>query len=226
MDTSKFQHVFDPMSVRAPIHIIGCGSVGSTLAELLARYGLTQFHLWDFDKVERKNIANQMFFEPQVDKPKVDALADTLVSINEDCKNRITKHPNGWQGEDLNGIVFLCVDNIDLRREIVKANQYGIGVDVMFDVRTGLYDAQIYAARWSDVSEIKNLLRTMNFTHEEAKEETPTSACGTTLGVAATVRLAVTVCVMNFMKYLKTGEVKKSITVTTDLDIPGTVLAP
>lgn len=226
MDTSKFQHVFDPMSVTAPIHIIGCGSVGSTLAELLARYGLTNFHLWDFDKVERKNIANQMFFEPQVDMPKVDALADTLVSINESCKNRIVKHPKGWQGENLNGIVFLCVDNIDLRREIVKANLYGIGVDVMFDVRTGLYDAQIYAARWLYVSEIKNLLRTMNFTHEEAKEETPTSACGTTLGVAATVRLAVTVCVMNFMKYLKTGEVKKSITVTTDLDVPGTVLAP
>ena len=226
MDTSKFQQVFDPMSVTAPIHIIGCGSVGSTMAELLARYGLTNFHLWDFDKVERKNIANQMFFEQQVEMSKVDALAETLANINEDCRTKMVKHPSGWQGENLEGIVFLCVDNIDLRREIVKANQYNVDVDVMFDVRTGLYDAQIYAARWSDVSEIKNLLRTMEFTHEEAKKETPVSACGMTLGVAATVRLAVTVCVMNFMKYLNTGSVKKSIMVTTDLDVPGVVLAP
>ena len=85
-----------------------------------------------------------------------------------------------------------------------------------FDIRTGLYDAQIYAADWAVVAEIKNLLRTMNFSHEEAQAETPVSACGDTLGVADTVRLATTVCVMNFKRFLTTGKVKKSTMVTTD----------
>ena len=43
MDTSKFIEVFNPDSVKERIHIIGCCSVGSTVAELLARYGLTKF---------------------------------------------------------------------------------------------------------------------------------------------------------------------------------------
>lgn len=61
MDLSKIEMVFDPASVKGRIHIIGCGSVGSTVAELLARYGLTKFTLWDMDFVEPKNIVNQMF---------------------------------------------------------------------------------------------------------------------------------------------------------------------
>lgn len=36
MDLSKIEMVFDPASVKGRIHIIGCGSVGSTVAELLA----------------------------------------------------------------------------------------------------------------------------------------------------------------------------------------------
>lgn len=225
MNISKFQDVFDPAKVTEDLHIIGCGSVGSCLAELLARSGLTRFHLWDFDDVEAKNIANQMFFDPQIGKAKTRALADVLIAINPDIDKTIVLHNRGWNGEELNGYVFLCLDNIDVRRDVVKANQYNQNVVACFDIRTGLYDAQIYAANWALVAEIKNLLRTMDFTHEEAKQETPVSACGDTLGVADTVRLATTVCVMNFKRFLKTGTVKKSIMVTTDLDVQGTVLA-
>ena len=51
MDLSKIEMVFDPASVKGRIHIIGCGSVGSTVAELLARYGLTKFTLWDLSLI-------------------------------------------------------------------------------------------------------------------------------------------------------------------------------
>lgn len=40
MDISKFQDVFNPADVMENLHIVGCGSVGSCLAELLARSGL------------------------------------------------------------------------------------------------------------------------------------------------------------------------------------------
>ena len=166
-----------------------------------------------------------MFFDSQIGKVKTHALADVLSAINPDIEKSIVLHNNGWNGEELDGYVFLCLDNIDLRREVVKANQYNPKVVACFDIRTGLYDAQIYAADWAVVAEIKNLLRTMDFTHEEAQAETPVSACGDTLGVADTVRLATTVCVMNFKRFLTTGKVKKSTMVTTDLDVNGVVLS-
>ena len=93
MNLAKSLDVFSPHDVKGRIHIIGCGSVGSTIAELLARYGLTNFTLYDFDTVEKKNIVNQMFFDPQVGQPKVEVLRDILCAINPEAKNDIRPSP-------------------------------------------------------------------------------------------------------------------------------------
>ena len=98
MDLSKIEMVFDPASVKGRIHIIGCGSVGSTVAELLARYGLTKFTLWDMDFVEPKNIVNQMFFQQDIAHPKVEAVGNILCNVNPDIKEDLVLMPNGWQG--------------------------------------------------------------------------------------------------------------------------------
>ena len=66
MNLSKSSEFFNPSMIQHSIHIIGCGAVGSTLAENLVRLGLTRFTLWDFDQVESKNIVNQMFFSDQI----------------------------------------------------------------------------------------------------------------------------------------------------------------
>ena len=63
MNLIKSQDYFNPLNVTERCHIIGCGSVGSTIAELLARLGLTKISLYDFDTVSPHNLANQMFFE-------------------------------------------------------------------------------------------------------------------------------------------------------------------
>ena len=41
MDLSKSYEYFQPEKVDARIHMIGCGSVGATIAENLVRLGLT-----------------------------------------------------------------------------------------------------------------------------------------------------------------------------------------
>lgn len=61
MDLSKSYDFFQPEKDPTRVHIIGCGSVGSAIAENLVRCGVTRLSLWDFDTVEPKNIANQMF---------------------------------------------------------------------------------------------------------------------------------------------------------------------
>lgn len=201
MDLSKSYDFFQPEKNKDRIHIIGCGSVGSTIAENLARAGVTKFTLWDFDIVEPKNIANQMFIQADVGKPKVEALTRILSDINPDVLDEVKTMPEGWNGQKLSGYVFLCVDNIDLRREIVEKHFDNIFVKAMFDVRTRLTDAQHYAADWSQHKQKENFLASMNFSHDEAKEETPVSACNVELSVCPTVRIICALAAANFMNF-------------------------
>ena len=211
MDLSKSFEYFDPASVNGKCHIIGCGSVGSTIAENLARLGITQFVLYDFDTVEPHNLANQMFVNADVKKPKVEATKKIITDINPEAENDIEICPEGYTGQKLNGYVFLCVDNIDLRREICEKNRMNQAIKVVFDCRTALESAQLYAAEWGDLKQVKNLLKTMEFTHEEAAAATPRTACGRTLGVAPTVRMVCCLAVTNFMNFVLGRGIKPMI---------------
>lgn len=207
MDLSKSYEFFQPEKVTERIHIIGCGSVGSTIAENLARCGIKKMTLWDFDKVEAHNIVNQMFREADVGKTKAEALKDILLEINPDMEIKLK--PNGWNGETMSGYVFLAVDSIEIRRKIVEQHMNNNNIKAMFDTRTLLTGAQLYAANWSEYKSKKDFLATMQFSHEEAAAETPVSACGVTLGVATTVRIAAALSVNNFIKFVKDGKLWK-----------------
>ena len=191
MDLSKSYEYFQPEKDKARIHIVGCGSVGSTVAENLARAGITNMTLWDFDVVEPKNLANQMFRQKDIGQLKVDAVKDILCEINPEIADFIKLEPEGWKGQQLNGYVFLCVDSIELRREIVEKHIDSPYVKAMFDFRTRLEDAQHYAADWSNYKMKHDFLNSMNFSHEEAKEETPVSACNVTFRLPRRCALSV-----------------------------------
>lgn len=203
MDLSKSYDFFQPDKDDARIHIVGCGSVGSTIAENLARCGVTKMTLWDFDTVEPRNICNQMFRQQDVGRLKVEALKDILTDINPDVADELELKPDGWKGKLMSGYVFLCVDNIELRREIVEKHMDSPYVKAMFDVRTMLTGAQHYAADWSNYKMKQDFLKSMQFSHEEAAEETPVSACGVVLGIVTTVRLICGMCVNNFIRFVK-----------------------
>lgn len=210
MDLTKSYEFFKPEQVNGRIHIIGCGSVGSTIAENLARCGVSKMTLWDFDKVEGKNVANQMFVQRHIGQRKVDALKELLCEINADC-DEVQIKPEGWQGELVSGYVFLCVDSIDIRREFVEKHMNSRFVKGVFDFRTVLTSAQHYAADWSRDRSKQYLLSTMQFSHDEAADEAPVSACGVTLGVAPTVRVICALGVCNFINFVKEGKLKKFI---------------
>lgn len=211
MDLSKSYTYFQPEKINCRIHIVGCGSVGATVAENLARCGITKFTLWDFDVVEPKNLANQIFRVKDIGKLKVEALKDILMDINPEIEADVKLKPKGWNGEQLNGFVFLAVDNIELRRKIVEMHFDNPYVRAMFDFRTRLEDAQHYAANWSDLDMKKALLNSMAFSHDEAAEETPVSACNVTLSVCPTVRVICALGVANFMNFWNGKPLKKLI---------------
>lgn len=215
MDLVKSYDFFQPEKCHDRIHIIGCGAVGSTVAELLSRFGLTKITLYDFDTVESHNIANQMFRTTDIGKKKTEALAEYLLQINPEMASDLKIEPEGYNGQRLSGYVFLCVDNIDLRREIATANKTNQYIKAMFDFRIRLEDAQHYAADWKNPKMIGSFLGTMNFTHEEAKKETRVSACNIELSVAPTVRQICSAGVCNFINFVKSGgkDIKKMILV-------------
>ena len=211
MDLTKSIEYFNPVNVRGKCHIIGCGSVGSTIAENLARLGVTKFVLYDFDIVEPHNLANQMFVQSDIKNPKVEAVKKIICDINPEAESTIEVCGEGYTDQKLNGYVFLAVDNIDLRREICERNRMNKAIKAVFDFRTRLEDAQHYAADWGDMRQVDNLIKSMAFSHDEAHEATPVTACGTELGVAPTVRVICALGVTNFMNLVRGGELQKIV---------------
>lgn len=208
LNQSKCREYFDAAElVKDKIHIVGCGSIGSHLAELFARQGIESVELWDFDTVSAHNITNQMFFAEDIDTAKVDAVEKMMTAINPDIK--VVKHPKGLEEPYiLSGYIFLCVDNIELRKKIVEANRFNPQVIAFFDFRTRLTDSQCYAAQRTDAKQMKALLESMNFTHAEVLEETPVSACGVELNVVDVIKVTTSIGFANFRNFVKTGTLK------------------
>lgn len=209
MNLNKHREFFDPEQFEDEIHIIGCGAVGSTIAEQLARLGIKKLHLYDFDIVSEHNITNQMFYQAHIGLTKLKALDEILHAINPDIE--LIHHPEGWeQDTPLSGYIFLAVDNIDTRKEIIKDNLFNPLIKAMFDTRMRLTDAQHFAALWTPEGK-KFLQETMNFTREEAANSTPISACGTALSVTPTVRIICSLAVANIVNVILEKPITKTI---------------
>ena len=72
-------------------------------------------------------------------------------------------------------------------------------------------DAQYYFAKRSEKVQMDNLLASMNFTHDEAVDATPKSACGVELSVIYTVKNIVTYGIRNFVGFCQGTEIKNVI---------------
>ena len=66
----------------ARVAVVGLGGLGSNIAILLTRMGISHLHLIDFDKVDVSNLHRQQYFLEQVGLCKTEALASTLRKIN------------------------------------------------------------------------------------------------------------------------------------------------
>lgn len=100
--------------------IIGVGAIGSHLAEMLAKMGVKNFTLIDFDEVDEINLSVQGFSESQVGLLKVEAVKKRLTEIRKDivCSVFNSRYERRMVPE--NSIVFSCVDSIDTRARILR----------------------------------------------------------------------------------------------------------
>lgn len=209
MNLNKHMEFFDPTQLDKTIHIIGLGAVGSHVALMLTRLGCTKFKLYEFDIVTPHNLANQNFNKEDIYEDKLSATIHKMMDINPNIK--INPYPEGYKDEKLYGYVFLCLDDIAMRRKIVEDNLHNEYILAVLDFRMGLSDAQHYMANWTDMKEKETLLKTMQFTAEEAREANPVSACGTTLSIIPTVWMLTSLGVANFINLYKGASTKKQI---------------
>ena len=124
LDASRHKAIFNPESFEHSVHIIGCGGMGSRIAEGLARMGVgikdqSPIHLYDDDTFEAHNIANQWIGVSDVGHGKAERVALAMRQINPDCD----VSANAFRVENqlsLYGVVFICVDSMSSRRTIME----------------------------------------------------------------------------------------------------------
>ncbi|MCQ4085486.1 ThiF family adenylyltransferase [Saccharibacillus sp. JS10] len=74
---------------QASVAVIGCGALGSAIAETLTRAGVGELHLVDRDYVEWSNLQRQQLFterDAQQMNPKVEAARERLLHIRSDAQ--------------------------------------------------------------------------------------------------------------------------------------------
>jgi ThiF family len=147
IDSRRHRAIFNPESFNYPVHIIGCGGMGSRIAEGLARMGVgvkeqSPIKLYDFDRFKAHNVANQWVDSSDTDEWKVKSVADNMQRINPDCEvvaGIVTVH----EYIPLSGVIFICVDSMVARRgimeEVIEKNPEVVCViETRMDAETGI----------------------------------------------------------------------------------------
>ena len=80
----------------ARVAIAGLGGLGSNIAVMLARSGVGQLLLVDYDVVDVTNLNRQMYYIQHIGKPKAQALPEILYQINpysnyQSCSVKVTE---------------------------------------------------------------------------------------------------------------------------------------
>lgn len=148
-----------PEDLTAPLHIIGCGAVGSWVAITAVRMGFTNFILYDDDTICDYNIANQAYCASDVGLAKVEALKLRLCEINNSVN--VTVNNRRFVPDDgfmIEGLVVMGVDSMEARKMIFAAVQDSILLLGIFEARLAFEHAQVNIVIPGKVSDTENFL--------------------------------------------------------------------
>ena len=84
MDETRYHRqldILDPKSMDVPVTIIGAGATGSFTALSLAKMGIRNITIYDFDTVEEHNLPNQFYRQCDLGKRKVEALREAGAAV-------------------------------------------------------------------------------------------------------------------------------------------------
>lgn len=142
---------------RLKIGIVGLGSVGSVVAEILSRTGVSKFTLIDFDNVEIKNLDRTLgVYESDVGCAKVKSIAKSIRKsstspiIDIDCVEYSICEEPGYRAALNCDAIFSCVDR-PWPRQILNFIAYSHLIPVIdggIYVKTNSYNTEMKGATW------------------------------------------------------------------------------
>ena len=110
----------------ARIIVFGVGGVGGAVVHMLARAGVHNLAIVDFDKIDITNVNRQMVASiNNIGKLKVDELKNQILEINPDAN--VEKYPLKLDDETIKEIDFAnfdyivdCVDDVNAKKLLIK----------------------------------------------------------------------------------------------------------
>lgn len=193
LDIRRHQELFDGDTFNKKVTIIGAGATGSWLALQLAKLGITNIHVYDFDVVEEHNIPNQIFGLQHIGKPKVEALYDI---IQEQTGTQIHINNMPYVDQRLSGYVFAMVDSMAVRKQIFDQCKYKRNVHHFIEPRMGLNEARIYNVDPCDANQVEKYEGCW-YSDDEAE----VSACGTSQSVITTALFTASTCARQLINH-------------------------
>lgn len=204
LDVRRHMELFDPYTFNTPVKIIGAGATGSWVALFLAKLGITDITVYDFDNVEEHNVPNQAFGLSSIGIPKVHALSNDI----EVATGAIINAKNEkYENQRLNGIVFLLVDSMKERKRIWETGiKMQTQIKHLIEPRMGLNMSRIYNVNPTDLTQIKR--------YEESyysDDEAEVSACGTSMSVITSAVTTASWCVRQLINFHNDEELDNEI---------------
>jgi len=181
VDPLRHLSVFSPHAFGTKrVDIIGAGATGSRITLSLAKLGVENIHVWDFDKIEEHNIANQIFGNGDINSLKVDAMAAHILAAT---GTKIHAHNERVDGSQVLGdIVFLLTDTMHSRKEIWdKSLKFKLNSHLLIETRMGADSGRVYTINPNKPGHIKEWEATL-YSDDEAE----VSACGASVSVGPT----------------------------------------
>lgn len=177
MDYFRQYDILNPNKLIYKVTIIGAGGIENITAFTLAKMGVPNITIYDFDTVESHNIPNQLFYKPtDIGKLKVEALAQNIYEFIGTRVKTINEKFIGdaLQTQNLEGIVISAVDTPETRRIIWSAIKLKPKICLFIDGRIGGETLQVFTirpCRMEDIEIYENNLKT-----KEQAAELPCSA--------------------------------------------------
>ena len=205
LDVRRHLNLFDPYNFGdTPVTIIGAGATGSCLVLQLAKLGITNITVYDFDHVEEHNVPNQLFGIQDIGKSKVEALKEhVLAQTGLEIKAKEEKFTHGR----LKGYVFVMVDSMTARKDIFETSiKAKSNVKLMIEPRMGLNEGRIYNVIPTDSTHCR---RWEECWYPDSEAEV--SACGTSQSVITTAILTASICVRQLINHVNSVELDNEI---------------
>ena len=213
-DFSRQANILNPEEFNRPIHIIGAGATGSWVAFTLAKMGLNNITVYDFDEVGMHNLPNQMFGLNDIDKNKALSIRNIIRRFTGFNIKAKTQKVEGYQ--PLQGIVFMLTDTMKSRKDIYNMSiKNNPNIDLLIETRMDLRGGRIYAIDPKNRYMCKQYEGTF-YSDDEAE----VSACGVSQTVLPTALAITSHAIWKLLNYIN-GEPFSHETI---IDLPNEII--